>query len=237
MPDDTDGNGRHALRTEVDRLRARLHASEARGEAERAEAEAERARLTFELGHRVKNTLSVVQALASQTLRASMPRDEALEAFGGRIMALSRANDLILGQGWTTTTLRSVADAVLAADVEAARLAVAGPDVAFPASAALSFAMALHELETNAARYGALTRPDGRVDLTWRVDGPDGGPLLVLTWRETGGPPATAPEKRGFGLKLIEQSLRSAFGRDVTVAFPPEGLLCTVRTPVPQARA
>lgn len=236
MPHRTDGKDGLAPQTEVDRLKGLLVASEARRETDRAAAAAEQARLTFELGHRVKNTLSVVQALASQTMRASVPREEALEAFGERIMALSRANDTILGQGWTTATLRSVADAVLAIlDSRAAGLAVQGPDVAIPASAALSFAMALHELGTNAVRHGALTQPGGRVDLTWHVDGSDGTPLLVLTWRESGGPSAAAPEKRGFGLKLIEQSLRSAFGRDVSVAFPPEGLLCAVRTPVPRA--
>lgn len=235
MPHKTDGAGGVVPQTEVDRLTALLAASEARGEADRAAATAEQARLTFELGHRVKNTLSVVQALATQTMRASVPREEALEAFGERIMALSRANDTILGQGWTTATLRSVAEAVLATlNARAARLAVEGPEVAVPASTALSFAMALHELGTNAARHGALTGPDGRVDLTWHVDGAS-EPLLVLTWRESGGPPAAPPEKRGFGLKLIEQSLRSAFGRDVAVAFPPEGLLCSVKSPVPHA--
>ncbi len=235
MPESTQGTGGREVQAEIDRLTALLRASDERARADRAAAVAERDRLTFELGHRVKNTLSVVQALASQTLRGSTPRDEALEAFGGRIMALSHANDLILGQGWTTATIRSVAQAVLAQVREGAgpRLSIDGPDIVLQASAALSFAMALHELGTNAKRYGSLTDPAGRVDLAWRVE--DGtSPMLVITWRESGGPPATAPEKRGFGLKLVEQSLRSAFGREVSVTFPSDGLLCAVRTPVPQ---
>lgn len=236
MPDRTDaGDGAETLRAEVGRLTERLAASEAQREAERAAAAAERERLTFELGHRVKNTLSVVQALASQTLRGPAPREDALDAFGGRVMALARANDTILGQGWTTATIRSVADAVL--EPEGTRVRVDGPDVPLPASAALSLAMALHELNTNAKRYGALASPDGQVDLLWRVEGVDGSARLLLDWREGGGPPASAPEKRGFGLKLIEQSLRSAFGRDVTVALPTEGLRCTVRTPLPRDAA
>ncbi len=222
MRDSTDKGGDvEALRAEVARLTGLLDASEA-----------ERARLVFELGHRVKNTLSVVQGLAGQTLRGPAPRDEALEAFGARVMALSRANDLILNEGWTTATVGAVAHAALT-PAASERLRMDGPEVRISASAALSFAMALHELGTNARRHGALGTPTGRVDLLWGVEPAEGPSRFHLAWSETGGPPARAPEKRGFGLKLIEQSLRSAFGREVAVELLPRGLRCTVRAPLP----
>ncbi len=226
---------RTELEAEVVRLKGLLDASEAERAVERRTAADEHARLTFELGHRVKNTLSVVQALANQSLREPATRDEGLEAFGGRILALSRANDSILKHSWTTATLRAVTESVLLpfGGAGAPRLTIDGPEQHLPASGALAFAMALHEMAVNATRFGAWSTPDGRVALSWGAEtGVDGAERLVVTWRETGGPATAQPERKGFGLRLIEQSLRSAFGRDVALAFKPAGLVCTARTPL-----
>ncbi len=195
-------------------------------------ARREQERLTFELGHRVKNTLSVVQALANQTFRGTASVPDALAAFGERIAALSRANDVILNESWTTATLGAVAAGVLEPQgAPVGPVVIAGPMVRVGASAALSFAMALHELATNAKRFGAWSEPEGGVELAWAMADGKGGDHLDLRWTEIGGPMAADPTSRGFGLRFAEQSLRSAFGRDVVFEFKPTGFECRVRAP------
>ncbi len=224
-----------ALEAEVARLREQLDAMSIQREAERRSAAAEQARLTYELGHRVRNTLSVVQALASQTLRGTIPRDEALDVFGRRILALARANDVVLEQSWTSAGIRSIAESILKPlEIGAERLTIEGPETRIGAGAALSLAMALSELASNARRYGAWSEAEGRVRLAWHIETRDETSGLTMVWAETGGPAAAVPAKRGFGLKLIEQSLRSAFGRDITIDFATTGLVCTVRAPLSQ---
>lgn len=204
---------------------------------EREAARLERERLTYELGHRVKNTLSVVQALAGQTFRADPAAAPAIQAFGQRITALARANDAILKESWTSATLEATARCVLAPHGEApGTLTIEGPPLRIAASAALALAMAFHELATNAKRHGAWSRPGGAVDLSWQVSAaPDGE--FALGWVETGGPVGTGPAVRGFGLRLVEQSLRSAFGRNVVLAFEPGGFAVRVRAPAAEVVA
>lgn len=199
-------------------------------EANAAAAGVERERLIFELGHRVKNTLSVVQAIAGHTLRGAASNHDAMETFAARIVALARANDTILKEGWTTATLGAVAACALQpGGCPLGPLSIEGPCVRIGASGALSFAMALNELASNAARDGAWSRPAGRVDLHWAVEPSPDGDVLALQWIERGGPATQPPAKRGFGLRLIEQSLRAAFGRDVTLTFEPAGFACRLR--------
>lgn len=199
-------------------------------EANAASAKVERDRLIFELGHRVKNTLSVVQALAGQTLRGAASNQEAMETFARRVVALARANDVILKEGWTTATLGTVvACALQPGGCPLGPLSVDGPLVRIGASGALSFAMALSELASNAAREGAWSTPDGCVDLHWTVEPSPDGDVLALQWVERGGPATSPPARRGFGLRLIEQSLRAAFGRDVTLDFEASGFACRLR--------
>ncbi|UDL94941.1 hypothetical protein LGH83_01305 [Lichenihabitans sp. PAMC28606] len=217
---------RESMQGEIARLQALVNAAA----IERAASETERDRLTFELGHRVKNVLSVVQALAGQTLRGADTKEEALATFGARIIALARANDVILNEGWTTVTLRAVAERVLQPfDTENRRLTIDGPELRIGASAALSLAMALYELASNAKRHGAWSVEAGRVDLSWWLDATVQDQSFTLTWRESDGLAVEPPAKRRFGLRLIEQSMQSAFGRDVAVMFEPQGLQCRVR--------
>ena len=147
------------LRAEVERLRGLLDDAAVTSSRLQADAATEHARLTFELGHRVKNTLSVVLALAGQTMRGAATKEEALETFGSRIMALARANDAILKDSWTTATIRSVAESVLTAeDHPTDRISIDGPGTRMEAGAALSFAMALQELASNARRSVSSSR-------------------------------------------------------------------------------
>ena len=188
-------------------------------------ADDERDRLTHELGHRVKNTLSVVQALANQTLKGAPDPAAALDAFAERIGAMARASDAMMLESWTTATLGAVANAVLSPHGQPiGPLEIDGPEWRLRANGALSFAMALHELATNAKRHGAWSVPGGRVSLRWGADGPDS--LHRLTWRETGGPSTSRPTTLGFGLRFAERSLRSAFGRDTAFLFEPDGMQC-----------
>jgi two-component sensor histidine kinase len=210
-----------ALLAEIAALRQRLDQQE-------ASAQAEQARLTYELGHRVKNTLGVVQALASQTLRTAASPQDAIDSLSHRILALANANDVILKDGWTTAGLRTVATRVLEPHGTAiGPLSITGPDLRIDAGAALSFCMALHELASNARRHGAWSLPGGRVELSWAVE----DDRLRLDWVEQGGPPVEPPAKRRFGLRLVEQSLRSAFGRDLALAFDADGFKLRVSAP------
>ena len=231
MPDQESDSRSEDLEAEVTRLHASLADMEARLDRERRAATAEHARLTFELGHRVKNTLSVVQSLAGQTWRKADSREEALEAFGGRIIALSRANDAIIHESWTSVAIGTIAESALRAFAShKRRLTIGGPEVRLPAGAALSLAMALHELAVNAQRHGAWLIEGGRVTLEWSTEGVPAA--FLLTWTESGGPEAAPPARKGFGLRLLEQSLRSAFGRGVALAFEPAGLRIEVRAPL-----
>ena len=221
------------LRDEVARLQSRLADAAAHREQDRQAAVAEQDRLTFELGHRIKNTLSMVQALASQTLRGEDTKEAALETFSGRIIALARASDAILKDSWTTTAIGAVTRNVLAPFAHPARaLTVNGPEVAISANGALALAMALYELAVNAQRHGAWSRAEGRVAVRWTLDQTVEDGILTWAWTETGMSQLEAPAKYRFGLRLTEQSLKSAFGRDVSLDFASDGFICRAQAPV-----
>ncbi len=184
----------------------------------------ERQRLLInELNHRVKNTLATVQAIAFQTLKPGIPLDEARARFEARLMALSRAHNLLTDQNWEGASLeRVVRDSTehFAPD----RFAVDGEEVWLGPRAALALALALHELSTNAAKYGALSIDGGRVAIRWFLD--ETG--LRLEWKENGGPEVVAPAARGFGSRLIERGLSADLGGRATIHFEPDGLRCTI---------
>lgn len=194
-------------------------------EAARRHAEARRELLVAELNHRVKNTLSVVQAIANQTFRGTA--QDARTAFEGRLMALSRSHDLLTKSDWRSVSLREVA-AMSVQDAEETRATVDGPPILLPPARAVALGMVLHELFTNALKYGALSNSEGRVEVRWMRSGrlPSS---IELSWREEGGPPVATPARRGFGSVLVERMVKSELEGNVDLEFRPQGLACTIR--------
>ena len=180
-----------------------------------------------ELNHRVKNTLAVVQAVAQQTFSGSEVPDKLRRSFEGRLAALSTAHDLLTRASWESAELSEVAHE--AVTHHAGRVRVEGPPTRLPPKIAVSLAMALHELCTNAVKYGALSRPEGEVTLTWEtVDG-----RLHLVWAEQGGPPVAPPSRRGFGTRMIERALASDVDGRAELEFRPEGVVCRIEAALP----
>jgi two-component sensor histidine kinase len=195
-------------------------------------AQDRQAMLHLELAHRVKNTLAMVQAIAFQTMRGDATLEEARETFTSRLAVLAKANDVLLQASWTEASFKSLVEA--SAQVHgggSARFQLDGPEVRIGPKAALSFALALHELGTNALKYGALSNDGGRVDITWRVSD-DPSPNLSFEWAEKGGPVVKPPTKTGFGSRLIDRMLASSLGAEVKLEYAPTGVRLTVEGPV-----
>lgn len=190
------------------------------------QAEADRQLLLEELNHRVKNTLATVKAIASQTLRGEGVSEAARTAFDGRLMALAAAHDALIQQHWTSASLVEVVGKALAPHVSRAgdRLTIEGGDMRLNARSALALTMCLHELATNAAKYGALSNDTGQVRISWSAE----GDRLVLRWEEQGGPPVQAPTTRGFGSKLLERIIAGDLGGESRMVFAPDGLICVI---------
>ncbi|CDZ37770.1 Putative signal transduction histidine kinase with PAS/PAC domains [Neorhizobium galegae bv. officinalis] len=185
-----------------------------------------------ELNHRVKNTLATIQAIASQTLRGGDPIVR--QNLERRLMALAAAHDVLTRENWEGANIDDVVTGALAPFGEGGdyRFAVSGPPLRLLPRAALALAMGLHELTTNALKYGALSTLNGQVAINWQiVEGAK--PLLRLTWTESGGPPVVAPSKRGFGVRLIERSLAQDLGGKASVIFDqPAGIIGTMEAPL-----
>jgi PAS domain S-box-containing protein len=196
---------------------------------DREAAEQRRRLMVNELNHRVKNTLATVQAIATQSLRGPDVSEAARERFKARLMALARANDVLVDDAWRGATLSDVAAQVASpyGGADPQRFVLEGPDVRLRPELAVAVTLALHELATNAAKYGALSAASGRVELIWSLTEEAFG----LVWRESGGPPVTAPEKVGFGDRLIREGLGRALRGQVALDYLPTGLVCTVSAP------
>lgn len=204
--------------------------------SERKEQERIRAWLLAELNHRVKNNLSTVQAIAHQSMTAAATIEEFRRAFDARLMALSRAHDLLMRETWTSASLAQIVSETLAPFGldEDGRVVIGGPEVRLSPTAAVTMTLAFNELATNAARFGALSRAGGRVAVEWSVDrGPDGG-ALALSWRESAGPEVASPTRRGFGSRLIERGAARELGGHVRLDFEPGGVACVFRLPLSQ---
>jgi two-component sensor histidine kinase len=145
-----------------------------------------------------------------------------------RIHALARAHDLLTEGAWQGASLADVIGRTLAG-VAPARARLSGPKVRLGPNAAVTLNMAFHELATNALKYGALSKPEGRVEVSWDLDGEG---VVAIAWRECGGPPVTAPVARGFGSRLIEQALPREMGGEAVMDFEPSGLRCRMRLPL-----
>ena len=197
---------------------------------ERKRSEHLRALLTGELKHRVKNTLAIVQAIANLTFSGIPEAAEGLETFRGRLGALGAAHDLLIRKNWEAAPLDQLVGDVLDALGAGERVTREGSAVTLEAGPAVTVSMALHELATNALKYGALSVPQGSVAITWTVPD-DAAPALRLVWEERGGPPVSPPEHHGFGLRLLERMLWQQKG-GVSLDFRPEGLVCVTTVPV-----
>ncbi|WP_169747450.1 sensor histidine kinase [Belnapia moabensis] len=213
--------------------RVRRVAGLARDVTARKEAEAAQRLLLRELNHRVKNTLASVQSIAAQTARGSEAADFRT-AFQARLAALAAAHDLLTRQAWQGVPLAEVVHRTLAPhagrEAGADRVSAKGPGVWLRPEAAIALHLALHELATNAAKYGALSAPGGRVEVMWRTTSP--GDLLEVHWRERGGPPVRPPARRGFGSRLLERGLALQFGAKAELSFASEGVEYRLRAPL-----
>lgn len=194
--------------------------------------------LIHELNHRVKNTLATVQSIAGQSLRRldGPEASAARAAFEARLLALARVHNVLTRESWDGAELGNVvADAIApldAADGQRSRFLVSGPALRLSPRLALSIAMALHELGTNAVKYGALSQEGGTVSITWTVDR-EPNTRLMLRWCEHGGPPVAPPTRTGFGSRLIERSLARELDGEVQLLFATAGVICTIEAPVP----
>jgi two-component sensor histidine kinase len=192
--------------------------------------------LVEELNHRVKNTLAILQSIAAQTFRsASRPERDKFE---GRLRALAEAHNLLSTEKWQGSELQDVVGRVLQPYLlsNPERVRMFGPKVPLAPRLAVVLSMILHEIATNAAKYGALSNETGTVSLDWEILEEDGKRKLHLIWTEAGGPPVSAPVQRGFGSRLIERSARDQLGGEATVDFLPRGVVCTVICTLDEAR-
>ena len=201
--------------------------------SERKQAAALQELLNHELAHRLKNTLAMVQAIVSQTLRdASSPR-EAMQAINARLIALSNAHTVLTRTRWGNASVAEVIESAIAGHRSAAqRIRLSGPRVDLGARTALGMALAFHELCTNAVKYGALSNETGTVAIEWSVAGGAADARLHLGWKERGGPPVVQPKRSGFGSRVIAESLGSDLGGRASLAFDPGGVVWTLEMPL-----
>jgi PAS domain S-box-containing protein len=190
--------------------------------------------LLDELNHRVKNTLATVQSLAAQTARSATSPSAFRDIFEGRLIALSRAHDQLTRRRWETADLREMLIEGLAPyQGSPERIVLRGRAVGLRPRAALTLAMAFHELVTNAVKYGSLSVPTGQVEIEWGVHSHAGQrPILHIAWRESGGPPVAPPRRRGFGSLLVERSISAEHGGHAALDFDPAGVRCTIDIPL-----
>ncbi|NGM21093.1 PAS domain-containing protein [Roseomonas stagni] len=196
---------------------------------ERKASEERQALLAREVDHRAKNALAVVLAALRLTRADSLPAYRA--AVEGRVAALARAQTLLARENWSGAALAQLLEGELKPFIgEGQHLVLEGPPVHLQGRAVQPVAMAMHELATNATKHGALSVAGGRVSVSWRTE--DGGATLVMRWRESGGPPAVAPNRQGFGSRVLEATLRGQLGGGIAMEWSPQGLACTMTLPL-----
>lgn len=198
-----------------------------------ARAEAMRTLLVAELNHRIKNVLTIVQSLAAQTFRTTQNIAEAGRKFNERLFALSRVNSLLTEAHWQNAAMHDIVTSALApfGASERQRVHMSGPRVYLTAQCAMMMSMMLHELATNAVKYGALSGDAGSVSIEWTREEGKNGASVRLVWQEKGGPRVEESERRGFGTTLIQKGLSDQLGGDAALEFMPEGVRCTLSAP------
>ncbi|OAS22468.1 sensor histidine kinase [Methylobacterium platani] len=207
-------------------------------------AEERQSLLIRELHHRVKNTLATVQAIVGSTARTASSIDSFYEAFVGRIMSLAHTHSVLTEDVWQTASLRGLLENELRpyADGEmgpgtGGRIDLDGPAVDLPSEVAVPIGMAIHELTTNAAKYGALSNRAGQVRIRWSVEPGDDRPRLRFHWRESGGPAVAPPTRQGFGSRLLQRVLTTQVQAEVAIDYAPGGLTLTMLAPLPARNA
>jgi PAS domain S-box-containing protein len=210
---DGDGRDRHPVAI----------AGASRDLTERKQAEELNRLLLDELNHRVKNTLTTIQAIAGQTLRSACDLRSAREALDRRILAMAQPHDLLISRAWTGANLTDLVTRVVEAFTPA-QVNICGPPVPVSPKQAFALSLALHELATNATKYGALSCPQGRVAVRWGVE----GPTLRLDWEERDGPSVQAPKQKGFGSRLLKELIRGDLGGSLELDFDVTGVRCSI---------
>jgi PAS domain S-box-containing protein len=206
----------------------------ARDITERKQAEKLQRLLMEELKHRVKNTLAMVQSIAGQSLRHAKSPTDLVSSFSGRVQALARAHDLLTKAKLEgAEVIDIVREQILLGGGGDTRISYSGPALLLDAQTAVHLALVLHELATNARKYGALSVPSGRLSVTWEMR-TNGGRNFVLQWKESGGPKVNAPKERGFGSTLIQKTLQS-HGGAVAMCYAADGVSCQITVPLPEA--
>jgi two-component sensor histidine kinase len=202
----------------------------------RKEGDAHLRLLLRELTHRSKNLLAVIQAMAGQTARHAGSIDGFLNQFSSRLQALASSHDLLVRESWYGASLRELINSQLAGFVDRidGQIVMDGLETGLKPEAAQNLGLALHELTINAAKFGALSVPEGRLSISWGKSGSDDGSAVVLDWRERFGPKVKPRRKRGFGSLVIERNLARALDAEVRLDFDPEGVRCHIVIPANQ---
>jgi PAS domain S-box-containing protein len=192
--------------------------------------------LLREISHRSKNLLAIIQSMARQTARASGSIEDFLNQFNARVQALARSHDLLVQENWHGAVLRDLLKSQLSpyVDTDLGQVEIEGPSVILKPETAQNLGLALHELASNASKYGALSVPSGKVSVRWSEKSNDG---VELVWKETGGPVVGVPEKRGFGSMLIQQNLSRSLESEVELKFAKDGVNCRILIPNPHLYA
>lgn len=199
--------------------------------------EEQRLLLTAELKHRVKNSMATIQSIATQTMRNATSLEQAKEVLTARMQSLAAAHDLLTREEWQSATIaESVAIAVESFEVPGSnRFRVGGPNVSLGPRAAMAMVLALHELSTNAVKYGALSMPGGHVNIDWHVSKHGAEEMVEFRWQEVGGPPVKGkPSRKGFGTRLIEKVLAAELNGKGEIRYLPSGLVFTIVAPMPE---
>lgn len=204
---------------------------------ERKEGEAHLRLLLRELTHRSKNLLAVIQAMARQAARHAGSTDDFLNQFGSRLQALAASHDLLVRESWYGASLRELVSSQLATHINHGQVVLDGPEVGLKPEAAQNLGLALHELVINAARFGALSVPGGRVSVNWVLQNSGGNNSIEINWREQFGPKVKPRRNRGFGSLVIERNLARAFDAEVKLDFDPDGVRCHIVIPESQVVA
>jgi two-component sensor histidine kinase/CheY-like chemotaxis protein len=193
---------------------------------DRKRVEVHRVLLLNELNHRVKNTLATVQSIAAQSFRRTSDDASARDVFEARLLALARAHDVLTNENWEGANLDEIVDKAIAPyrGGHPSRFQIRGPHVRLSARMALSLSMVLHELATNAVKYGALASDKGRIDMSWQTNGQE----LYLEWLEADGPTVSPPRRKGFGSRLIEHGLAQELGGNATIEYRSTGVWCQI---------